>query len=276
MGFATKQKPGKGPVATSLSVKVDPALRTLTKMEKLLSSKSMLTKAQPKKFTLDKIKKEGKAKLLIAVKTWKFYKNVSPATVLATTLIPKFGFKKIKGNTYGVKVGAHATLRIRYAKKSDNTAQIYIDLKILGKTWDNLSKEYKKPESYLSGWIRRGFLAQAAVEVSEDIAIKEVYPINVKEDIIHWLNTLTLPVIVNLGDTNFQLALTDYLITNAKRLGVRPPQSLNKFKEDPEFREVTIKEYVFKPQSTKEDEGESLYSVETPEVEPETRKELLL
>jgi len=276
MGFVTKQKPGKGPILTELSAKIDPALRNIAKIEKLLTSKNILTKAQPKKFTLSQIKKEGKAKLLIAVKPLKFYRGVSPATVLATLLIPKFGFKKIKGNTYGVKVGAHTTLRIRYAKKSDNVAQLFVDLKILGKTWDNLSKEHKKPESHLKGWIRRGFLAQAATEVSDNIDLKEVYPIHTKEDVIHWLTTLTLPIIVNLGDEDFQLSLIDYLIANAKSFGVEAPQNLGKFKEDPEFRKATLIGYTFKPPSDKEDEGESLYSVEAPEVEPETTKELSL
>jgi len=267
----TTTRSAKAPVLTELAIRVDPLLKVLQKAENDLIKSGSLKKSTPKAFKLDSVKKKGTDYTVKASKIWKFTKTYSAASSVAQVLSPKYGFKKDGTNSFVKRKGPNTLIRIKYVRKGDLEATISIELNITAKLWRNIEASSNKPEVYLNRWMKRGFVSAAATDnIILDDVIPEVpnadevidtfYSIGGEEDAYLTMNKLTLPVIVNLGDDNFQQQLVSYIITKAKEYDAQLFEGLIQFRDDPIFREELRELYKDDKYSfpIKEDEGVAL------------------
>jgi hypothetical protein len=255
----TRGTPRKSPSTVYLAAYVDPALKLLQRIERELIKANMLGKRQKRQFTLKKVSKDGTFRVLVATKIWKFPKKTSPASAVARVLIPKFGFKKEARNRFAKKFGPKVKLSIRYSAKAANTADIFIDLRVPGKIWKSLEQTQKKPDVYIRNWVKRGFKAKADAETQDEIynTIQEFYPANSEKEINNLLNKITLQVLVNIGDDEFQETFAKYLVDKALAFNIDPPEYLVKFVNRIEYRTDSRRRYVVDI-PMEEDEGTKL------------------
>lgn len=236
----------KSPSTVYLAAYVDPALKLLQRIERELIKANMLGKRQKRQFSLKKVSKDGTFRVLVATKLWKFPKKTSPASAVARVLIPKFGFKKEARNTFAKKFGPKVKLSIRYSSKAANTADILIDLRVPGKIWKALEQTQKEPDTYIRNWVKKGFKAKAQADTQDEIydTIQEFYPANSKKEISNLLNRITLPVLVNIGDDDFQNILAKYLVDKALAFDIDPPECLVKFVNKIDYRAEVRRRYI--------------------------------
>ena len=239
----SKSEKSNSPAALQLAGFVDPALRELQRIEK--SIKGYL-KGKPKKFTLKNISKSGPERILVCTREWKFLKNRYPAAAIATIIIPKFGFKKERKNTFVKVFNPKVKMILQYKSKSAKTSNLTIELKVSKRVWDSLRQIKKDANVFLKKWVKKGFKAEGALEIDTKTLemLKEIYPAETKEQVSNLINTITIPNLVNLGEEDFQISLAKYIMDRAEHFGLDQQDHLKNFVDDDDYRKKSIKRYL--------------------------------
>lgn len=251
------KKQSKDPVETFLAGFADPCITTIEKIEKYLKSKNLVVKNIPKKFKLDKISKNNKNRLLLASKQWKLRKTETAAGVVLL-LIPQFGLRKYGARgSYRRKQSSNSAIVVKYTKKTANVITVTIEIKINSRMWNSLSADKKSVKKYLTTWVNKGFKASASESPTEDhdYIIKTHYPANSKDEAINLINKMTVSTIVNLGDSEFQLKLANYVKYIGDAFDIEVPKSIIEFINSGTYRENARKEYGNSLPNTTEEEG---------------------
>ena len=238
-----KSEKSGSPAALQLAGFVDPTLRELERIEK--SIKGYL-KGKPKKFTLKNILRSGPERILVCTKEWKFLKNRYPAAAIATIIIPKFGFKKERKNTFVKVFSPKVKMILQYKSKSAKTANLIIELKVSKRVWDSLMQIKRDAKVFLKKWVKRGFKAEGALEIDTKTLemLKEIYPSETIDQVSDLINNISIPNLVNLGEEDFQISLAKYIIDKAEYFNLVLPENLKNFVEDKEYRRKSYKNYL--------------------------------
>jgi hypothetical protein len=258
-GLSRKIRKTRSPILLDMTVRLNPLLKVLDKVETYLMKNDVLGKTKPKLFKLGSVQKKTKNRIVrvTTTKSWKVLKKTSPE-VLEKILVSKFGFKKDKPRSYIRRNGPSTRLVITY-KKNSQEVFIILEFDMSLKLWKALEDTQKNPEKHINGWLKRGFKATA-----KSYRLKDIYPIESKEDIYTIYNTVPLSQIVNLGNLNFQLKFLEYLKKNAESFDVSFPEHFELFLNDPDFRDSMSPFIVTEGPRYEEITGPPMYPVEKP------------
>jgi hypothetical protein len=216
----TTRKHTSNPVAAFLASYVQPCLTILGKIEKYLNSKRLVAKKIPKVYSLADIKLAGIKRKVYAKKSIRILKGEDASAVI-NLLVPKFGFKKLKQNSFVKKISPHAYVKVRKAQKG-NAIDAFIVFSIAKNNWNNLATNNKKQENYLRGWIKRGFQATGSVS-------RKTFE-----------SKFNLKYIIATSHSSDRLIITEEMIYKALANKIEVPDNLYKFIADKNYRQSAI------------------------------------
>lgn len=148
-----------------------------------------------------------------------------------------------KPKVYVVKTRSKKSrINITYAKKSSNEIQIKVTL-ILNDSELGKVEQMGKPATVLKSWVGKKFVSATARRLLYDL-FSEQFNITSMEDIVKLVGGINVQYIVESGDEEHQIALTEFLLDKAMKWGIECPLNYSEFLHNDEYRLAKQEEFT--------------------------------